>query len=69
MIFPVDHTNIEQTYYQDTLSRALQDLGFDSQGNGFELDLQRARTWIHTLRRQSAFLDPSVDHRIKPSIV
>jgi hypothetical protein len=44
------------TYYRDHLSRALEDLGFDEEGNGFELDVIMARTWLHTLRR-AWFLD------------
>ncbi|CDZ97679.1 DEAD box-containing helicase-like transcription factor/DNA repair protein [Phaffia rhodozyma] len=50
-LFPINLTAIEQHYYSDTFHRALQDLGFDWDGNGFELDLAKARGWVSTLRQ------------------
>lgn len=39
-----------------SLTVRVQDLGFDADGNGFDLDLAKARTWVHTLRQIATHL-------------
>lgn len=50
---PIDLTAVELVYYDTTFSRALEELQFDHDGNGFGLVASLARYWVHTLRRAS----------------